>query len=66
MICASITTREDASARILFSLTNQGARTLRKLRRLRLSVVAVSTAANGATSRWSATVSVKPPHKTKA
>ena len=63
---ASITTREGGTARILFSLTNQGARTLRKLGRLRLSVVAVSTAANGATSRFSATVPVKPPHRTKA
>ena len=62
----SITTRKGATARIAFSLTSQSARTLRKLGHLRLSVVAVSTAANGATSRLTATVSVKPPYKAKA
>jgi len=60
---ASITTRQGATARIVFSLTSQGARTLRKVGRLRLSVVAVSTAAGGATSTLSATVSVKRPGK---
>jgi hypothetical protein len=63
---ASITTREGATARVAFSLTSQGARTLRKVGHLRLSVVAVSTTANGATSRLTATVSVKRPHKAKA
>ena len=60
---ASITTGDAAHGSITFALTSQGAKTLRKLGRMRLSVTVVTTAANGATAHLSRTVSVKKPAK---
>jgi hypothetical protein len=63
---ASTTTGEGGTTRIVFSLTSEGARALRNLGRLRLSVVAVTRSADGTTTRLSATVSVKRPARKKA